>query len=342
MADPTVTAITPATGYNDRSYSITDLAGTGFGVGAVVEFRKSGIPKITATDVEVVSETKITCKVDLDGVSVGAWDVQVIMGETDGGLVAGFAVSVPPTVSFTAIPRATTSGGSVRFYPLISGNVHKVVSYDWDFGDETDHGTVATPIHVYPTVSTYTTYNVTLTITESNSEETEGTISDFIAVDDADNVPAVPTDGTYQAISVLLWNDTNQMLVNRNPWAGSSYYLLKPEIKNSIDKIGTMTFTLLDVGNSTAAEKTTVSEGNYVLAIMGQTAIFSGVVRRVTQNNQTAFTNTTTKMQMWDVECDSDLGSLKNLKVSQTALDLTQYGETIFDSPGDIAQRILL
>ena len=240
--------------------------------------------------------------------------------------------------SFAAIPRSVISGGSVRFFPSTTGFTKSIVTYDWDFGDGTAHGTGSTPIHAYPAVTTYTTYNVTLTVTDSDGNTATLTVNHFIATDLAANVPALPNDGTYQAISMLMTDGTNQMLVNRNPWAGSSYYLLTPKSVDSIDKIGTMTFSLLDVGNSTADEQALVAEGVSILVIMGVTATFSGVVRKVTQNTQSGFSSTS-KIRQWDLECDSDLARLKNLKVSESALP-TQ-GETIIDSPGNIALRIL-
>jgi len=345
---PTVTAILPKAGYNDGSYSLVAITGTAFVTGAAVTLELTGEADIVATAESVVSSTEITCTIDLTGAEPGLWDVVVTNADAQvGTLTEGFTVTAVPTVLFTAIPRTVfspsiedpTHAGSVRFFPSVSGNINPIVAYDWDFGDGYS-GTDITPIHAYPTVSAYTSYYVTLTIAESDAHSSIATVSDFIAVDIVGNVPAVATDGTYEAISVLLWDGTNQMLVNRNPWAGSSYYLLNPVIKTSIDKIGTMTFTLLDAGSSTAGEKATVAEGINIIAIMGQTCIFSGLIRRVTQNSQTAFTSTT-KMQMWDIECDSDLAKLKKLKVAAAALALTPEGETIIDSPGNVAQRIL-
>lgn len=339
MTALTVTAILPKAGYNDGSYSLVAITGTGFVAGAAVTLELTGESDIVATAELIVSSTEITCTIDLTGAEPGLWDVVVTQGAQVGTLTEGFTVSAVPTVLFTAIPRATTSAGSVRFFPSVTGNINPITNYHWDFGDGTSHVDGDTPIHAYPTAA-YTTYNVTLVVTESDTHTSTARVNNFIAVDLAANVPAVAVDGTYQAISVLLWDDTNQMLVNRNPWAGSSYYLLKPVIKTSLDKIGTMTFSLLDAGSSTAGEKATVAEGINVIAIMGQTCIFSGLIRRVTQNSQTEFTSTT-KVQLWDIECDSDLVKLKNLKVAAAALALTPEGETIIDSPGNIAQRIL-
>ena len=242
------------------------------------------------------------------------------------------------TCTFTAIPRSVLAGGSVRFFPVVSGNTVPITGYDWDFGDGTAHGTDATPIHAYPSVSSYTTYDVTLTVTDAAGGTATQTQTAFIAADAETNVPAFPTNGTYFPISVLMTDGTNQMLVNRNQWAGSAYSLFSPQSVDSIDKIGTFTFSLLDVGTATSAEQSLVAEGVSIVVIMGKACTFSGIVRRVTQNHQNGFTSTA-KVKLWDLECDSDLARLKNVKVSAAALPTS--GETIIDSPGNIAQRIL-
>lgn len=239
--------------------------------------------------------------------------------------------------TFTAIPRSILSGGSVRFFPVVSDAAKPIVTYAWTFGD-TGTSAEATPIHTYPAVSSYTTYDVSLTVTDAGGTTATLTIDDFIASDAEANVPAFPTDGTYFPISVLFNDGTNQMLVNRNPWAGSNYYLLTPESVDSMDKEGTMTFSLLDTGEATTAEQSLVAEGVSIIAITGMACTFSGIVRRVTQNTQNGFSSTA-KVRLWDLECDSDLARLKKLKVDSTAN--TVYGETIIDSPGNIASRIL-
>ena len=239
--------------------------------------------------------------------------------------------------SFMAIPRGVLSGGSVRFFPVVLNNTKPIVTYAWTFGDG-NTSSDATPINAYPAVATYTTYNVSLTVTDAAGATASHTETAFISSDLAANVPAIPNDGTFLAISILMTDGTNQMLVNRQPWGGSSYYLRNPVSDDSIDKIGTLTFSLLDTGGATAAEQSLVAQGVSVVAIMGSTCIFSGLIRRVTQNTQNGFTSAS-KVKLWDIECDSDLARLKNIKVSASALP-TQ-GETIIDSPGNIVQRIL-
>ena len=239
--------------------------------------------------------------------------------------------------SFTAISRSILSGGSVRFFPVVTGNTRPITGYSWTFGD-TGTSTDATPIHTYPTVSTLTSYNVSLAVTDASGATASHTENGFILSDSAANVPAIPTDGTYSKVSVFIYNATDEMMVNRNPTDICSLYLLRPKIQNLIDKSSTTTFSILDVGNSTSTEKTLMVQGSYVIFIQGKTIVFSGMIRRVTQNLQNGF-DASMKMKLWDIECDSDLTKLSSINVQ--ASSLSSDGSPIRDTPGNIARRIL-
>jgi PKD repeat protein len=97
---PTVSGITPATGQNTTTISITHLAGTGFYGTPTVNLTKSGELNITASSVYVVDSTNITCRFDLTGKKVGAWNVTVVNpdGQED-SLVGGFTVTSATIVS---------------------------------------------------------------------------------------------------------------------------------------------------------------------------------------------------------------------------------------------------
>lgn len=105
LPDPTVSSITPNTGENTGSVSITDLAGTNFVNGATsVKLAKGGESDINGTSVVVVSTIKITCDFDLTGAATGDWDVVVTVtgAETPATLAAGFTVTSPtPDISNT-------------------------------------------------------------------------------------------------------------------------------------------------------------------------------------------------------------------------------------------------
>ncbi len=75
--NPEVVSITPSSGYNDGYVKITNLAGTGFKPGAEVRLEKAGLSPIQGEGVSVESDTKITCRFNLEGAVAGKWDVVV-------------------------------------------------------------------------------------------------------------------------------------------------------------------------------------------------------------------------------------------------------------------------
>jgi parallel beta-helix repeat protein/predicted outer membrane repeat protein len=90
---PTVISITPNSGINTGAVNITDLAGTNFQAGAAVKLSKTGQLDINATEVNVVSETQITCTLNLLDAAYGTWDVVVTNpGNESNVLVDGFTV----------------------------------------------------------------------------------------------------------------------------------------------------------------------------------------------------------------------------------------------------------
>ena len=92
--NPTVTSITPPSGANNRSVSITSLAGTNFANGAIVHLTRSGSANITASGVTVVSPTKITCTFSLTGTTPGQYNVVVRnLNGKEGVLTNGFTIN---------------------------------------------------------------------------------------------------------------------------------------------------------------------------------------------------------------------------------------------------------
>lgn len=74
---PTLTGITPSNGYNTGVVHITNLAGSNFQAGASVKLVKPGQLAIYATNVHVLSGSRITCDFDLTGADPGWWDVVI-------------------------------------------------------------------------------------------------------------------------------------------------------------------------------------------------------------------------------------------------------------------------
>ncbi|HEY5493508.1 MAG TPA: DUF5719 family protein, partial [Candidatus Anoxymicrobiaceae bacterium] len=111
---PAVASITPSSGFISGSVQVTDLAGGNFRAGATVKLSNGSTSEYAATDVTVVSATKITCKFDLTGMAAGAWDVVVQNDDAKAGaLTGGFQVKWSSTHVDSVTPDAGKTGDQV-------------------------------------------------------------------------------------------------------------------------------------------------------------------------------------------------------------------------------------
>ncbi len=126
---PFVTAITPNTGVNTGSVSITNLSGENFNTSATVNLTRTGQPNITATNVQVVSSSQITCTLPLTGKAAGQWNIIVTNPDGQSGILAnGFTVTAanPGNTPFVIDPSAMNT---------FDGQYLKSRGYGWcDFG----------------------------------------------------------------------------------------------------------------------------------------------------------------------------------------------------------------
>jgi PGF-pre-PGF domain-containing protein len=174
---PTVTSITPATGPNTTSVSITNLAGTGFISGAKVNLTKTGEPNIVASGVTVVSPTRITCLVDLTGAAAGPRNVVVTNPDTQTGtLTNGFNVTGPVPVAIFTLSPVTGATPLTVFFTDVSTNSPD--GWYWDFG-EGNTSTIQSPSNTYVNPGVY---NVTLTATNSEGSSLPNTSVKIISV----------------------------------------------------------------------------------------------------------------------------------------------------------------
>jgi hypothetical protein len=118
---PTISASTPATGVRGTSVSITNLAGTGFQPGALVDYYMGGT-RINLTDVNVISSTRISGTLIIpSSAPAGSYGVRII--NTDGvtGVRTGrFTVTNPPP-TVTAISPVQGRDGMVVSPIVVTG-----------------------------------------------------------------------------------------------------------------------------------------------------------------------------------------------------------------------------
>ena len=85
-----------------------------------------------------------------------------------------------PTANFSAVPlESTTIPLEVTFTDSSDPGGSSIISWDWDWGDGTAHGTTQNPTHNYTSDGTYT---VSLTVTNSGGSDSE-TKAAYITVD---------------------------------------------------------------------------------------------------------------------------------------------------------------
>jgi len=121
---PSVGSITPNSGPNDGTVSVT-IDGANFRAGAQVKLTKSGQTAIQATGEVVVSPTRITCDLPLNGAATGQWNVVVTNSDTtSGSLDNGFTVtepSLPPPEITSITPESGIKSGQLCNI-VITGN----------------------------------------------------------------------------------------------------------------------------------------------------------------------------------------------------------------------------
>ncbi len=112
---PTITSISPYSGYNTSVVSITYLAGSGFATSGTpgIVLMKSGLPNITATSVSVVSASQITCSFDITGKQAGLWSLVVTNPDGQSAtLTNGFEIKNPGTA--VTLSSLTPNSGVVN------------------------------------------------------------------------------------------------------------------------------------------------------------------------------------------------------------------------------------
>jgi uncharacterized protein YqfB (UPF0267 family) len=122
---PLVTSVTPSSGTSGSTVHITDLAGSHFQAGATVKLTQIGEPDIHATHVNVVSDSQITCDLDLTGASPGLWKVVVTNPDQQSGyLTDGFTISSapPPPTVVSISPSSGINTGTVHITDLAGSN----------------------------------------------------------------------------------------------------------------------------------------------------------------------------------------------------------------------------
>ena len=163
---PGISSITPNTGVNTTTLSITNLAGTNFLAGAAVKLNRTGFADIAGTSVNVVSPTQITCTIDLTNKIAGQWNVVVTNTDGQSGMLTnGFTITMsPPVANFVGSP--TTGWPPPLAVSFTDTSTGSPTSWSWNFGDIGlgNTSTLQSPSHTYTKGGIY---SVNLTATNA-------------------------------------------------------------------------------------------------------------------------------------------------------------------------------
>ena len=179
---PTVTGITPGSGINTGSTSITNLAGSGFLAGATVKLTKSGQSDIIATGVTVVSATKITCSLSLADKATGTWNVVVTNTDSQSGtLTNGFTINYPAPTVTSITPNSGVNSGSISITNLAGSGFLSGATVKLTKTGETD--IIATSVSVVSSTKITCSFNLASkttgawNIVVTNSDSQSGTLT---------------------------------------------------------------------------------------------------------------------------------------------------------------------
>jgi len=172
----------------------------------------------------------------------------------------------PPVASFTSTPSSAPTGTAVNFNGTASYDLDgTVVSYSWDFGDQTT-GTGSLVTHSYTYAKTYT---VTLTVTD-NGGVTGSTSSQLIITDRPPVVsftpsPTIANTGQSITLSVSASDPDGTISSTRVDWGDTIMQLYSGAITSathsyaSTGSLTSKTFTIIITATDNNASYTSLS-----------------------------------------------------------------------------------
>ena len=182
---------------------------------------------------------------------------------------------------------------------------------------------VTTSAGVSSSTTTKTVYQQASLITKPLAADYYKNISIFLY---SPPVPAsVPSGVTTPCATVL----------NRVRSPNNNLFFTDFQCTGSIDKAGTLNFTAVDLGFSTATEKYLLTTaGTYIVVVVGYTVVWSGQILRAI-NNVTQIYSGTSGYAQYAVECESDIGKMKSQYVATSAQGL------VIGSSGAIVSKLV-
>ncbi len=194
---PSISSITPNTGVNTGTVSITDLSGANFRTGATVKLTRTGESAIDGTGVTVVNSNTITCDFDLTGATAGAWNVVVTNSDDQSDtLTDGFTVTALPAPSISSItPNTGVNTGTVSITDLSGENFRTGATVKLTMTNQPD--IVGTDVTLVNSTTITCTFDLTgvatgpWNVVVTNSDDQSDTLTDGFTVNGSPTAPTL-------------------------------------------------------------------------------------------------------------------------------------------------------
>lgn len=157
---PIVSSISPSSANSRSVVQITNLSGSNFISGTIINLIRTADSNVTAFNVAVSSSSHITCTLNLARVLLVVWNISVANPNgMIGNLARGFTMLPNVTAKLYGIRGTTVYPLAVNFFDPSYGNP---TNWAWNCSDCSSNVTTQNATHTYSKVGNYT---VKLTIT---------------------------------------------------------------------------------------------------------------------------------------------------------------------------------
>lgn len=233
------------------------------------------------------------------------------------------------TVTATYITISSTVGGAAISLTGTGSGTNYIAH-----GAGSAGGSMANPTFTYhPTSTTSATYSVYHNVYGSSGSWGTPVEEHVPYVLGTASQTYKPTDEVYTRTSVFLYNGNNATLINRNQTTNNNLLFTKLTCTGSINRAGTATITILDVGESTVTEQDLISNGytteTNVAIMVGYDIVWSGKILRATQNKMSQFDDANI-IKEWNLECESDISKMNKQNITIDGTYYTHVGQLAF------------
>jgi hypothetical protein len=153
----------------------------------------------------------------------------------------------------------------------------------------------------------------------------------------------------WKRASVFVYENTTtspkSILLNRTPTAATTMFFTDLVITGAVNRAGAAKFTVVNTGSGSTAEwslfddsvvaESLATKQKFVAIIVGSDVVWTGKILRSTNTTQATYYTTSSRLTVWEVECESDIGKMKLSSVTPPT------PATITGSVGEIVSSLV-